>query len=125
MVTENDFRPTSLNRVNHHFLCKMCKNLVWNPRQCANLNCQVLYCSGCCKQGVIRCPSCNQNNRPVDINIKLKNFMDMLKINCPGCKNGFIYSQLCKHMEECDGCKTIKKEGRKAEALPQDNAGGF
>jgi hypothetical protein len=44
--------------------------------------------------------------------------MDMLKLNCPGCKNGFIYSQLYKHIEECEGCITIKKEGRKADPSP-------
>ena len=41
--------------------------------------------------------------------------MELLKLICPGCQEGFLFQQIQKHMEQCEGVKIIAKEGRKKE----------
>lgn len=82
MITDGDFRPTPLTPILHHFVCKLCKLVVLDGRQCANINCCVLFCSACVgeqiRKGKWSCPQCRERSVPIDMHRRVKDFLEIL-----------------------------------------------
>lgn len=115
MVTSDDYQPTNILSISRHFVCVACERLVFlDGRECGNMHCQVLLCSNCVGGRTrMRCPKCHQNVEWPEINRKVKNIMEMFKINCPGgCGESFLMNQLAQHMEECEMAKALKDKPR-------------
>ena len=48
--------------------------------------------------------------------------MEMLKITCPGCKEGIMHSQMVNHMKTCEGIAKLKANGgRKFDTASADD----
>jgi len=43
---------------------------------------------------------------------KLKEFITLLKFNCPGCSENMMYEPMLKHMESCELALKVLAEGR-------------
>jgi len=117
LIDESNFKPTSLAPVLHHFMCSHCRNVVQDPKQCFSKNCQVLYCAGCVqtklKNGAWMCPMCRERQAPVDIHRRLKEFLQLLKFNCPGCSESMMYEMMIKHIVNCEAALKVQQDGRK------------
>lgn len=47
---------------------------------------------------------------------KLKDFIELIKLICPGCNEGYMYNEINSHMEKCEDAIKVKAEGRKLPA---------
>jgi hypothetical protein len=43
---------------------------------------------------------------------KLKEFITLLKFNCPGCSENMMYEPMLKHIESCEQAARVQAEGR-------------
>lgn len=113
MVDQEMFQPTSLQPILHHFICNLCQFVVQDPRQCAQKSCSILFCN-LCVQSVKgwKCPQCSERSMPVDMHRKLKEFITLLKFNCPGCSENMMYEPMLKHIENCEAAKKVQADGR-------------
>ena len=116
ILDEGNYQPTSLDAIASHFVCKLCLNMVFDAKQCCNKSCEILFCAPCIAKKRTKsswsCPNCGERQAPVDVNRKLRQFMELLKIVCPGCKEGFMYTQIVDHIEKCDEALKLKNRER-------------
>ena len=114
MLDQENYMPTALTPIVHHFLCNICRNIVQDGKQCARRACSVLFCGGCVtgKQAGWKCPVCQERGCPIDMHRKLKDFITLLKFNCPGCSKNMNYESMLKHVETCEEAMKVQKEGR-------------
>lgn len=59
---------------------------------------------------------------PVDLHRRLKDFLELLKFNCPGCSENLMYNQMLEHLKTCEEAKKVAKEGRSKEETKKDHA---
>ncbi len=59
-----------------------------------------------------RCPACNEKKSPGPMHRKLKEFITLLKFNCPGCSENMMYEPMLNHMESCELALKVLAEGR-------------
>lgn len=106
-MDESNFKPTPIHPLIHHFICKICTNIVRDGKQCYNQKCSVLYCGNCVKQKANqwKCPKCSERAIPVEIHNRVLEFMQILRFNCPGCSEQMLYTQIFKHVESCEEAK--------------------
>ena len=52
---------------------------------------------------------------------KLKEFIGLLRIVCPGCGEGFQYSHIFDHMAQCEEAARVKEEGRTSNSANQSD----
>lgn len=117
VIDESSFRPTSLESIVHHFICKLCNSVIVEGRQCHNKNCCMLFCKGCVdSKRPWGCPICQTRSEPVDMHRRLKDFVQLLKFVCPGCSESLMYQQMLEHIKTCEEAKNAIKEGRTQKA---------
>ena len=109
MVDGTDFKPTPLQPLYSHFICKLCDSIVYEGRQCANRNCSVLYCGHCVKDKIRswRCNECGEGKAPVDLHKRVRDFIELLRLVCPGCNEEMMYKQMFDHLNSCEGVLEI------------------
>eukprot|EP00347_Sterkiella_histriomuscorum_P011771 403371155 len=101
--------PTELPDVIDHFLCKICRLVVYQPKECSR--CASLYCFDCSnnlisKNSKWQCvdKKCNSQDPLVEIHRTVKEVMEKLVFSCPKCGgNKRTYNEMVKHIPVCDG----------------------
>ena len=58
---------------------------------------------------------------PVDLHRRIKDFLELLKFNCPGCSEVFMYQQMYEHVKTCEDAVKIYKEGRATAGEKKDH----
>ncbi len=99
----------SLANIFPQIQCAVCKNLLRQPKQCAEAKCDSLMCSKCLDESLKRngnqCPCCQTKNPKIEeINRILKNQLIKAQIYCISCKNQFSYEQIDEHEVHCGKC---------------------
>lgn len=86
------------------FMCGLCNYVVAPyPLQCTQ--CHVLYCESCI--GALLQWSCQQQNcrtslPPEPMHRGLKEILQKMFFNCPGCKVRYNYENVFDHVQKCD-----------------------
>ena len=47
-----------------------------------------------------------------EIDRKVKNFMEIIQMVCPGCNEAFMHNQMIDHMKNCEAAKELATKGR-------------
>jgi len=58
---------------------------------------------------------------PIDLHRRIKDFLEILKFNCPGCSETFMYSQMNEHVKTCDEAIKVYKNGRETAGEKKDH----
>ena len=104
-VNVQNFVPTELSNVIEHFLCRLCKLVVWQPKECPK--CNSVFCHECATRyittrGAWQCQECMSKDQVTDMHRVVKEVLDMLVFQCPKCqKVKRNYNDIMRHCEEC------------------------
>lgn len=52
-----------------------------------------------------------------EIDRKVKNFMEMIQMVCPGCNEAIMHNQIVKHMAGCEEAKALAAKGREFDTV--------
>lgn len=97
--------PTELSNVIDHFLCRLCKYVVWQPKECPK--CNSVFCHECATRvittrGQWQCSECMSKDQVTDMHRVAREVLDMLVFKCPKClKVRRNYNDIMKHCDEC------------------------
>lgn len=117
MLDSENFKPSSLNPIYQHFICKICDSIIFEGKQCSNRSCSVLYCGPCVKDKIRswRCNECGDGKAPLELHKRVRDMVELLRLICPGCNEEMMYKQMFEHIKNCDGVIEISKNGRTGE----------
>jgi hypothetical protein len=125
--------PTELTNVIDHFLCRICKLVVFQPKECPK--CTSVYCFECnsnfiSNKGKWQCIECNSYEPLVEMHRVVKEILEKLVFQCPLCSEvKRTYNEINKHTASCDGginrdeatLESIKKIEQSSSLVIQQN----
>lgn len=86
------------------FVCGLCKFVVSPfPLECPG--CNSLYCENCVRiQRSWSCtlPTCKSRVQPVEMHRSVKEVLELINFQCPGCNEKKRYQQFFEHVRSCD-----------------------
>lgn len=109
-IGTNNFVATELPTAVDHFICRICKFIVYQPKECPK--CNSVYCHECNTKLIVQkqkwqCPECTSPDAVIDLHRVVKEVLEKLVFQCPKCeKVKRTYTEIFKHMQECDGSKS-------------------
>jgi len=112
-VQSSNFVPTELTNVIDHFLCRICKYVVLQPKECPK--CSSVYCHPCqqkyqSERGMWICKECTSKEQVIEMHRTVREVLDMLVFQCPKClKVKRNYNEISKHLEECEEVADLSK----------------
>ena len=106
-------RHTPMAAAIEYFLCGLCQFVVSPfPRQCSG--CHSLYCESCISNLVRwKCPQKNckaqSDTQPEDMHRSVKEILERLEFDCPGCKTNLRYQEMFAHVKTCAEIKSTNR----------------
>ena len=78
-VSISQYTPSEVSTVIEHFICKICKFVVYQPKECPK--CEQAYCFDCVNlqiahDKVWRCGKCKAQDQVVDMHRVVKEILD-------------------------------------------------
>ena len=104
-ISSNNYVAAELhNLVINHFECGLCKNIVFQPKECSK--CTKPFCHECVMRHITakkkwECGHCGSSENVVDMHRVVKEILEKLIFKCPGCGGKRNYEEMLKHMNNC------------------------
>lgn len=100
---------SSMKNIFEQLQCGVCRNLLRQPKQCANSKCESNICQKCISDSLAlnggKCPCCKIDKPQfVEINRFLKNLIVKAQVKCISCKKAVPWDQLDDHELHCGKC---------------------
>ena len=105
-VSLNQYVATMIPNVINHFVCRLCSNVVFEPKECPH--CEQPYCFNCQQIEIAtkkewQCRKCKSKEQLVNMHRVVKEVFDQLIFSCPKCQQKRSYQDMLKHIQSCAG----------------------